>query len=99
MSLQADWSGGHWPVTSDNWQDYISELRLEIICGEAPFIVGRHNAASGKKVLKLSDRVGFLDRKLQIVSKYCKTKKIGLSGLLQLLNVLMVTSGKAIIYF
>ena len=75
MSLQADWSGGHWPVTSDNWQDYISELRLEIICGEAPFIVGRHNAASGKKVLKLSDRVGFLDRKLQIVSKYCKTKK------------------------
>lgn len=75
MNLQADWGGSHWPVTSDNWQDYVSELRLEITCGEAPFIVGRYNAASGKKVLKLSDRVGFLDRKLQVVSKYCKTKK------------------------
>lgn len=74
MNQQTDWNCGHWPVTEDNWQDYVSELRLEITCGEAPFIVGRYNAASGKKVLKLSDRVGFLDRKLQVVSKYCHDK-------------------------
>ena len=71
MNQQADWSTGHWPTTQENWRDYVSELRLEITCGEAPFIVGRYNAASGKKVLKLSDRVGFLDKKLQVVSAYC----------------------------
>ena len=75
MNQQIDWSSGHWPATEDNWKDYVSELRLEITCGEAPFIVGRYNAASGKKVLKLSDRVGFLDRKLQVVGSYCKDKK------------------------
>ena len=75
MNQQADWKGGHWPVNGDNWRDYVAELRLEITCGEAPFIVGRYNAVSGKKVLRLDDRVGFLDRKLQIVSKYCETKE------------------------
>lgn len=75
MNQQIDWNAGHWPVSQDNWQDYVKELRLEITCGEAPFIVGRYNAASGKKVLKLSDRVGFLDRKLQVVGSYCKDKK------------------------
>lgn len=75
MNQQADWKGGHWPVSDDNWKDYVSELRLEITCGEAPFIVGRYNAVNGKKILKLEDRVGFLDRKLQVVSKYCEAKE------------------------
>lgn len=75
MNKQIDWSTGHWPTTENNWQNYIKELRLEITCGEAPFIVNRYNAASGKKILKLGDRVGFLDRKLQAVSKYCNDKK------------------------
>lgn len=75
MNKQIDWSTGHWPTTDDNWQDYVKELRLEITCGEAPFIVNRYNAANGKKVLKLEERVGFLDRKLQIVSRFCNDKK------------------------
>lgn len=75
INQQADWRGGHWPVGIDNWKDYVSELRLEITCGEAPFIVGRYNAVNGKKVLKLGDRVGFLDRKLLTVSKYCNNKE------------------------
>ena len=74
MNKQIDWSTGHWPTTDNNWQDYIKELRLEITCGEAPFIVNRYNAANGTKVLKLDDRVGFLDRKLQTVSKFCDDK-------------------------
>ncbi len=74
MNKQVDWNCGHWPVTTENWQDYVLENRLEITCGEAPFIVGRYNAANGKKVLKLSERVGFLDRKLQTISKYAKDK-------------------------
>lgn len=74
MNQQVDWSMGHWPATEENWKDYVSENRLEITCGEAPFIVGRYNAANGKKVLKLSERVGFLDRKLQAVSQFCQNK-------------------------
>ncbi len=75
MNKQIDWSTGHWPANENNWQDYIKELRLEITCGEAPFIVNRYNAANGKKVLTLNERVGFLDRKLQTVSRFCKDKK------------------------
>lgn len=75
MNQQIDWNSGHWPVTKENWQEYVSELRLEITCGEAPFIVGRYNAYNGKKVLKLLDRVGFLDKKLQIVSQFTETKE------------------------
>ena len=75
MNRQIDWSSGNWPADENNWRDYVKELRLEITCGEAPFIVGRYNATNGKKVLKLSDRVGFLDRKLQVVSSYCNDKK------------------------
>ena len=74
MNQKIDWTTGHWPASDDNWKDYVSELRLEVSCGEAPFIVGRYNAANGKKILKLDDRVGFLDRKLQVVSSYCESK-------------------------
>lgn len=75
MNKQIDWNDENFPVTTDNWQKYVRELKLEITCGEAPFIVGRYNAVNGKKVLKLEERVGFLDRKMQVVSKYCKSKE------------------------
>jgi len=56
----------------NNWQDYVRELKLEITCGEAPFIVSRYNPiAHTGKLIKLENRVGFLDRKLKAVSKYC----------------------------
>lgn len=59
----------------DTWQEYVRELRLEIACGEAPFIVSRYNPmANTGKLIKLENRVGFLDRKLKIVSKYCDTQ-------------------------
>ena len=59
-----------------NWQQYIRELKLEISCGEAPFIVGRYDPTSRTgKLIKLDKRVGFLDKKLKIVSKYCRDKK------------------------
>ncbi len=60
----------------NNWQEFVRELKLEITCGEAPFIVSRYNpTASTGKIIKLGNRVGFLDRKLKIVSKYCHQKK------------------------
>ena len=46
-----------------NWQAYVRELRLEITCGEAPFIVSRYNpTAHTGKLIALKNRVGFLDR-------------------------------------
>lgn len=59
-----------------NWQEYVRELKLEITCGEAPFIVSRYNpAARTGKLKELKNRVGFLDRKLKTVSKYCNKKE------------------------
>ncbi|MBP7966816.1 restriction endonuclease subunit M [Candidatus Woesebacteria bacterium] len=63
------------PPKKNNWQEYVRELKLEITCGEAPFIVSRYDpTASTGKLVPLNDRVGFLDKKLKIVSKYCEKK-------------------------
>lgn len=63
-------------IDQTNWQDYVRGLRLEITCGEAPFIATRYNPTSTTgKLLKLKYRVGFLDKKLRVISKYCNTEK------------------------
>ncbi|NLO70033.1 MAG: restriction endonuclease subunit M [Porphyromonadaceae bacterium] len=63
-------------VTKNNWQEYVSLLKLEITCGEAPFIVSRYDPVSDKQeLLSLKERVGFLDKKLRIVSRYCDTQE------------------------
>lgn len=63
-------------VTKNTWQEYVSLLKLEITCGEAPFIVSRYDPVSEKQeLLPLKKRVGFLDKKLSYVSKYCNTKE------------------------
>lgn len=62
------------PVTEHNWQEYVGLLKLEITCGEAPFIVSRYDPVSdSQELLPLPKRVGFLDAKLSIISKYCDT--------------------------
>ncbi len=61
-------------ITKNNWQEYVGLLKLEITCGEAPFIVSRYDPVSdSQELVPLKKRVGFLDRKLSIVSKYCLT--------------------------
>src|SRR5690554_2769826 len=62
-------------ITKNNWQEYVALLKLEITCGEAPFIVSRYDPVSDKQeLLRLKKRVGFLDKKLSYVSKYCNTQ-------------------------
>ena len=61
-------------VTKNNWQEYVTLLKLEITCGEAPYIVSRYDPVSdSQELLPLEKRVGFLDYKLRVVSKYCDT--------------------------
>jgi hypothetical protein len=63
-------------VIKNNWQEYVALLKLEITCGEAPFIVSRYDPISDKQeLLPLNKRVGFLDKKLSVVSKYCNTQE------------------------
>lgn len=63
-------------ITKKNWQEYVALLKLEITCGEAPYIVSRYDPVSDKQeLLPLTKRVGFLDKKLKVVSKYCNTQE------------------------
>jgi hypothetical protein len=76
MNKLVDWTAQSKIIGDDNWQEYIRELKLEITCGEAPFIVSRYNPTSHTgKLIKLENRVGFLDRKLRVVSEYCNKPK------------------------
>lgn len=43
MNKHIDWSGGIRIPGDSNWQDYVQELKIELACGEAPFIVSRYN--------------------------------------------------------
>ncbi len=50
------------------WQDYVKANRLEITCGEAPYLTSRYDTVSGE-FIELHNRIGLLDRKLRIVSE------------------------------
>ncbi len=50
------------------WMDYVRDTRLEITCGEAPYIVSRYDTTTGVTI-PLNDRIGLLDRKLRVVSE------------------------------
>lgn len=63
-------------VTKNNWQEYAGLLKLEITCGEAPYIVSRYDPVSdSKELVPIAKRVGFLDYKLKVISKYCDTNE------------------------
>ena len=76
INKMIDWTHDTFPSDEGHWQEYVRELKLEISCGEAPFIVSRYNpTAHTGKIIKLENRVGFLDRKLRVVSSYCHKPK------------------------
>lgn len=56
-----------------SWNDYIRAKRLEISCGEAPYITSRYDAVTGEYIA-VKDRIGFLDRKLRVVGEQTAEK-------------------------
>ena len=42
--------------------------RLEITCGEAPYIASRYDTVSGEPI-EIKRRIGILDRKLRVVTE------------------------------
>jgi hypothetical protein len=54
------------------WKKYVSENRMEITCGEAPYLVSRYDTTTGIYI-PIGRRVGLLDRKLRVVSENTET--------------------------
>lgn len=54
------------------WHDYVRDIRLEITCGEAPYLVSRYDTTTGQPI-PLDHRIGLLDRKLRVVSENTDT--------------------------
>lgn len=59
--------------SNKDWKKYVDAKRLEISCGEAPYLVSRYDTVSGKEIL-VEDRIGLLDRKLRIVNENTETE-------------------------
>lgn len=51
------------------WQQYVDSRRMEITCGEAPYLATRYDVESGEAI-PIENRIGILDRKLRIVNEY-----------------------------
>lgn len=66
----------HWYSTCERiifpegktWQQYVDSRRLEITCGEAPYLVSRYDTTTGE-IIPIKERIGLLDRKLRIVNE------------------------------
>ena len=69
-----------WQATTDKiafpegktWKDYVRATRMEMTCGEAPYLVSRYDATTGEPI-PLEQRIGLLDRKLRVVSENVET--------------------------
>lgn len=71
--IEKNWIATTAPITfptptGKSWKDYIDDVRLEITCGEAPYLVSRYDTVSGE-MIELPCRIGLLDRKLRVVSE------------------------------
>ena len=56
------------------WIDYVKDIRMEITCGEAPYIVSRYDTVTGDRIA-LQERIGLLDRKLRVVNENTDNKE------------------------
>lgn len=68
----SSWNTSTEPIDFTNapgsWKDFVDQRRLEITCGEAPFITTRYDMVTGETIA-IQDRMGFLDRKLRVVTE------------------------------
>lgn len=58
-----------------SWKKYVDSRRLEITCGEAPYLVSRYDTTTGELIYPLGNRIGILDRKLRIVNENTENEK------------------------
>lgn len=53
-------------ASGKSWQKYVDTPRLEVSCGEAPYLVSRYDTVSGENI-PLMNRIGLLDRKMRVI--------------------------------
>ena len=51
-----------------SWIQYVLDKRLEIACGEAPYITSRYDTTTGV-FIPIKERIGVLDRKLRVINE------------------------------
>lgn len=56
------------------WKHYVRDTRLEMTCGEAPYITSRYDTTTGEYI-SLENRIGLLDRKLRVMNENVETTK------------------------
>ena len=54
------------------WKHYVRDTRLEMTCGEAPYITSRYDTTTGEYI-PLENRIGLLDRKLRVINENVET--------------------------
>lgn len=54
------------------WKHYVRDTRLEIACGEAPYITSRYDSTTGE-FIPIDQRIGILDRKLRVINENVDT--------------------------
>ena len=59
---------------TDGWRAYIGSKRLEITCGEAPYLASRYDTMTGE-IVPLAKRIGLLDRKLRVINERTRNLK------------------------
>ena len=67
------WETNYYPVffppkLKKTWEDYVRANRLEVSCGEAPYLTSRYDTVTGN-LIPVKMRIGLLDRKLRIISE------------------------------
>lgn len=51
-----------------DWKKYVDSRRIEITCGEAPYIVSRYDTTTGE-LIPIENRIGILDRKMRVINE------------------------------
>lgn len=76
-------SSQHWKTNPDKitdfpigktWKTYVNEHRMEMACGEAPYLVSRYDTTTGEYI-PVNQRIGLLDRKLRLVNENIPSKR------------------------
>lgn len=55
------------------WKKYVDAKRLEITCGEAPYLISRYDTTTGK-LIPINERIGLFDRKMRVINENCNDK-------------------------
>ena len=73
--------GTYWITAKDKiqfegkktWKNYVDAKRLEITCGEAPYLISRYDTTTGE-LIPINERIGLFDRKMRVINENCDNK-------------------------